>query len=168
MGEHGCGRARIGEGIVGTIQRHVVAGRDIAEPVRLETIRVEPTGHPQRAQWAIEGSPQCIVGRPVASGAEQESGIEPGIVSGHDGAADAAAELVEHVVESRGATQRRAGDVVNIGGPDALQWPAQPDEARPFVDHVAVALDGDEADLQDAVPAHGESGCLQVDHGEAG
>ncbi len=51
-------------------------------------------------------------------------------------------------------------------GPDPLERPAHLDERRPLVDDGAVGLDGDHADLQDAVPACGQPGCLEIDDGE--
>ena len=93
VGEDGRRGHRVGEGVVGPLERDVVAGADVGEAVGELAIGVEAAGQLQRAQPAVER--QLDPG--PAGRLLDEGGVELGVVGGEHGAVEPAAELGERL-----------------------------------------------------------------------
>ena len=168
MGEHRRSCPRVGECLVGTIVRDVVAFADVDQTVRLQVLGIEPPRQAQCAQSSIEPVELALGPAGAASGTQEELAVETSVVRDEEGVAHAFGELGEDGTELRRAFQHRTGDAVDIGRPDAPERPAQPYEGLPLVDLVAVCVDRDHGQLQDAVTARVEARGFDVDDGEVG
>ena len=143
----------------------VVAGAQVAEPVGELPVGIEPARQPQRAQRLVEARRSGRAGR--RRGPLEEAASKSALWAVKTAPSSALAELGEHVA-SGGAPQRAAGDAVHPAWARPAAAARQADQRRPLVDHGAVGLDRDQADLEDPVAPRRQPGRLQVDDGEPG
>jgi len=162
VGEHLGGGRGVGEGVVVVDEADAVAGADVGEPVGELAFGVEASREVEGAQRLGDVDVVAVAARPAAD----ELRVERGVVRREHGAVEPPQQLGHGNARRGGAAEPAAGEPVDVGGPDAAPRPAQPHERLPAVEHGAVGLDGDDADLQHVVAARPQPGGLQVDDGE--
>ena len=131
--------------------------------MRADPLRIERPRHAQRAQ--------CAAGRqrdPAACAARLDEGqVEAGVVGGDHRALEAGGELGDHLTLTRGVAQVVAGDAVHVARPEPGDRPPPwAYVAAPPRHDLAVGIDDDHGDLQQAVTSRSEPRGLDVDDGE--
>ena len=164
MGEHRRGGIGVGEGVVRANELDPVPGTDVREAMRQLTLGIERARKAQRAQRLAQAERDLR----ALGGTLEEGCVERGVVSDELRTLQPLGEIGEHGggrwrvagVAAADAVQTRGADAV----PPAMAWPHQ---ARPPIEHHTVGVDHHDADLQQAMPANGEPGRLDIDHGKS-
>ena len=147
-----------------SVERHAVAGAQVGQAVGELAVGVEPPGQ-LRACTARRSSTSGDAG--LGGRLLEERGVEVGVVGGEHRCRRAGWR--SSASASRLPAPRRSERRVmpwTWRGPTRFHGQCEAHERRPLVDHGAVGLDGDDADLQHVVAPGRQPGRLDVDDGE--